>query len=73
MKIVGILLIVLGVIGLAYGGITWTHREKVIDLGPVEVTSEKHESVPLPPVAGGVCLVVGAALLIASAGQRRTA
>lgn len=70
MKMVGIILIVLGIFGLAYGGITWTHREKVVDLGPVEVTSEKHERVPLSPVAGGVCLVVGAALLVAGAGRR---
>jgi uncharacterized membrane protein YidH (DUF202 family) len=69
MKIVGIVLIVIGVIGLFYGGITWTRREKVIDLGPVEVTSEKRDRIPLPPVAGGVCVVVGAALLVA--GSRR--
>jgi hypothetical protein len=71
MKVIGVVLIVLGVIGLAYGGITWTRRDKVIDLGPVEVTSEKRESIPLPPIAGGICLVVGAALLLA--GGRRAA
>jgi hypothetical protein len=70
MKVVGIVLIVLGVIGLAYGGITWTRRDKVADLGPVEVTTQKHESLPIPPIAGGVCLVVGAVLL--ASGNRRT-
>ena len=69
MKVIGIILIVLGIVGLAYGGISWTHRDKVVDLGPVEITSEKHERVPLSPVAGGVCLVAGAALLVA--GGRR--
>jgi hypothetical protein len=64
MKALGVLLIVLGVFGLAYGGVTWTHRDKVVDLGPVEVTQEKHERLPLPPIAGGVCLVLGVTLLL---------
>lgn len=70
MKIVGIVLIVLGLIGLAYGGITWTQREKVVDLGPVEITRESRERIPVPPVAGGLALLAGAALVLAS---RRTA
>jgi hypothetical protein len=59
------------VIGLAYGGFSWTRREKVLDLGPVEITSEKRESIPLPPIAGGVCLIAGVALL--AAGGRKIA
>ena len=66
MKVVGLVLIVLGIIGLAYGGVRWTTREKVVDLGPVEVTSEKHERVPIPPIAGAACLVAGAALVVAA-------
>lgn len=65
MRIVGIVLIVLGVLGLAYGGITWTHRDKVVDVGPLEVTQDKQEHLPLSPIAGGICLVVGATLLVA--------
>ena len=65
MKAIGIVLIVLGVIGLAYGGISWTRQDKVVDIGPIEVTSEKRESIPLPPIAGGVCLLAGVALLMA--------
>jgi hypothetical protein len=64
MKILGIVLIVLGVVGLAYGGISWTHKDKVVDIGPVEVTQDKHERLPFSPIAGGICLVVGATLLI---------
>jgi hypothetical protein len=64
MKILGIVLIVLGVFGLAYGGISWTHKDKVVDIGPVEVTQDKHERLPFSPIAGGICLVVGATLLI---------
>jgi hypothetical protein len=66
MKAIGVLLIVLGVVGLAYGGLTWTTREKVVDVGPVEVTQNKTRSLPLPPIAGGVCLIAGVILLVGS-------
>ena len=67
---VGILLIVVGVIGLAVGGINYTRREKVIDIGPIEATTEKHERIPLPPVAGGLALAAGVVLVLA--GNKRT-
>jgi hypothetical protein len=70
MKAIGVLLIVVGVIGLAYGGLTWTSREKVVDLGPVEVTQNKTKSLPLPPIAGGICLVAGVILLVGSGRKR---
>jgi hypothetical protein len=66
MKLLAIVLIVLGVIGLVAGGISWTQREKVVDLGPVEVTRENRESIPLPPIVGGLLLVAGVVLLVAS-------
>ena len=53
MKVFGIALIVLGLVGLLYGGITWTHKDKVIDAGPIEVTADKHERLPLPPIVAG--------------------
>jgi hypothetical protein len=68
--VVGIVLIVLGVIGLAAGGINYTTREKVVDIGPIEATAEKRERIPLPPIAGGLALAAGVVLLIA--GNRRT-
>jgi len=64
MKILGILLIILGIVAFAYQGITYTSREKVVDLGPVEVTSEKTTTFPLPPVVGGIALVGGIVLLL---------
>jgi uncharacterized membrane protein YidH (DUF202 family) len=70
-KLIGIVLIVLGVIGLVAGGISWTEREKVVDLGPLEVTTENRESIPLPPVIGGLLLVAGVVLLVAKG--RKTA
>ena len=70
MKVIGIVLVVLGIVGLAYGGISWTQREKVVDLGPIEVSSDTHKTLPLPPIVGGICLVAGAALLLG--GSRRT-
>lgn len=64
MKIIAILLIVFGTISLAYGGITYTRREKVLDIGPIEATAERHRTIPLPPILGGVALAAGIGLLV---------
>ena len=50
--IIGIILIVIGIIALAYGGITYTKREKVLDLGPIQATAEKQKTIPFPPSIG---------------------
>ncbi len=55
--LIGIILIVMGVITFAYQGITYTTREKVIDLGPIQVTAEKTQRIPLIPIVGGIALV----------------
>ena len=70
MRIVGIVLVILGVVGLAYGGVTWTTKEKVVDLGPLQVTHDKTQSLPLPPIAGGICLIAGVVLLVAAGRQQ---
>ena len=70
MRLVGIVLVILGVVGLAYGGVTWTTKEKVVDLGPLQVTHDKTQSLPLPPIAGGVCLIAGVVLLVAAGRQQ---
>ena len=62
--ILGIALILLGFVAFAYQGITYTTRENVIDLGPLQATVDKKETIPLPPLVGGVALVGGIALLI---------
>ena len=64
MKILGIVLIVLGLIAILYGGISWTHRDTVVDAGPIQITKDKKETVPMSPIAGGIMLVAGAVLLL---------
>jgi uncharacterized membrane protein YidH (DUF202 family) len=64
MKPLAIVLIVLGVLGLLYGGLSWTRKDKVVDAGPIEITADKHESLPIPPIAGAALLVAGAVLLM---------
>jgi len=63
-KILGIFLIVIGIVGLAWGGFSFTTREKVVDIGPIHATRDKNHSVPLPPIAGALSLVGGVALLV---------
>jgi len=60
----GWVLIVLGIISLSYAGISYTRRVKVLDLGPIEATAEKRETIPLPPVVGVVALLAGAVLVM---------
>lgn len=61
---VGILLIVLGGLALAYHGFNYTHREHVMDVGPMHVTTETQDRLPIPPILGGLLLVGGIALLV---------
>ena len=70
MRLIGIVLVVIGIIGLVYGGLSWTQREEVVDMGPVEVTATDRESIPIPPIIGGICLAAGAVMLLS--GRRRT-
>lgn len=70
MKIIGIALVVVGLVGILWGGISWTQREKVVDLGSVEITANDRETLPIPPIVGAVCLVVGAVLLFSGARNR---
>jgi hypothetical protein len=63
-KTLGIILIVLGLVGLAWGGITYTTREKVIDIGPIHASREETHTVPVPPIAGAMALIGGVVLLV---------
>ena len=64
MKILGVALIVLGVLALAYGGFSYTKEKKVIDIGPIQATTRTHETVPVPPVLGGAMIVAVAVLVV---------
>jgi uncharacterized membrane protein len=67
---VGIVLIALGVAALVYGGITYTSRETVIEIGPLQATADTEKTLPLPPVAGVLAVAGGVALLV-SANRKR--
>jgi uncharacterized membrane protein len=69
--VIGIVLIVLGALVLAYQGFSYTRTEKVLDLGPFHATKETHKRIPLPPILGGLALIGGVVLL--AAGTRRKA
>jgi len=62
--VVGIVLLILGVIALTYQGITYTTREKVVQLGPIEATKKTEKTIPLPPLLGGIALAAGVVLII---------
>ena len=62
--IIAIILIALGIAAFAYQGITYTTREKVVDLGPIQVTAEKTKTLPLPPIVGAIAIVGGIVLLV---------
>jgi hypothetical protein len=70
MRIVGIILIVIGVISLAIGGISYTKRETVLDIGPIQATAERHKTIPLPPLLGAIALAGGVVLMIAGGRKR---
>jgi hypothetical protein len=65
-----ILLVVLGALALAYQGFNYTHREKVLDVGPIHATRDTQEHISLPPILGGLALIGGVALLVVGARQK---
>ena len=65
--LLGIALIVLGIVAFAYQGITYTSREKIIDIGPIQATADTQKTIPLSPVLGGLALVGGIVLVVVGA------
>ena len=70
MRMLATILIVAGLVAMIYGGVTYTRREKVLDVGPIEATVEKQRTIPMSPVAGAVALIAG--VLILTRSGRRT-
>jgi len=70
MKIAAIVLIVAGILALAYGGFSYTREKKVIDLGPIQATAKTRESVPIPPLLGGAAIAAGVVMLVMSSRKR---
>lgn len=70
LKIIGIILVVVGILALVMQGITYTTREKVIDLGPIQASADKEKTIPLSPILGVSALVVGAGLLVVGATKK---
>jgi hypothetical protein len=62
--VIAIILIAVGIVAFAYQGITYTTKEKVVDLGPIQVTADKTKTLPLPPIVGAIALVGGIVLLV---------
>lgn len=67
---VGLILIVLGVLGLVYGGFTYTRSRQAVNIGPLEVNVEEKESIPVPPLLGGLAIAAGVVVLVLG-GRRR--
>ena len=63
-RIAGVILIVIGLFGLIAGGFSWTEKETILDIGPIEAQAEKEKSIPITPVVGGIALVAGIVLLV---------
>jgi hypothetical protein len=69
-SLAGILLVVLGALALAYQGFNYTHRDKVLDVGPIHATVDDQKHVSVPPILGGLVLLAGVGLLVAGARQK---
>jgi uncharacterized membrane protein YidH (DUF202 family) len=70
-RVVGIVLVALGIVALLWGGVFWTDRDTVIDAGPLEVRTEQREGVRVPPIVGIIALIGGVVLLVVPARASR--
>lgn len=68
--IVGILLIILGIVGLALGGISYTNQKRAVSLGPLHVDTTEHHTIPIPPVLGAIALIGGIGLVVVGSRER---
>ena len=71
MRIARFVLILIGLVGLLWGGISWTDEKTVVDIGPFEATAKERKTIPIPPIVGGIAVVAGIVLLVVP-GRKRT-
>ncbi|MBA2306253.1 MAG: DUF3185 domain-containing protein [Acidobacteria bacterium] len=69
-RIAGAVLIVIGLIGLIWGGVSWTEEKTVVDIGPIEAKAREQKSIPITPIVGGIALVAGIVLLVVPGRKR---
>jgi len=65
-QLIGIVLVIVGLVSLIWGGISWTRETTVVDIGPIEARTQERETLPLPPILGGIALAGGVLLLVTS-------
>jgi uncharacterized membrane protein YidH (DUF202 family) len=71
MKIFGVILILAGVLTLAYGGFSYTTHKRAVDMGPLQIETHKKHQVPLPPILGISGILIGGALLLIGGSKNR--
>jgi len=71
MKIAGVLLIIVGVVALIYGGFSYTSHKKAVDIGAIQINKTENHSLPIPPILGIVAIVGGAGLFYFGVKQGR--
>ena len=69
-RIIGLVLVIVGIVALLWGGVFWTRNKTVVDAGPLQVKTQQHEGVALPPIVGVGSLIAGIALLVVGGRQR---
>jgi hypothetical protein len=69
-RIVGVILVAIGLVGLLFGGVFWTDEKTIVDIGPVEARAQEREGVPISPIVGGVIAAAGVVLLLVPARRR---
>jgi len=69
-QLVGAILIVIGLVSLLMGGISWTRNRTVVDIGPIKAQAEEHKTLPIPPVIGALALIGGVVLLVVPSRRR---
>jgi len=69
-RIVGVILIIIGLVGVLFGGVFWTREKTIVDIGPVEARTQERDGFPISPVVGGVIAAAGVVLLLVPARRR---